>query len=212
MRALAFIEERGTRRAVDYKNLGSEELGSVYESLLELHPELNVDAADLRRCASPPATSARRPAATTRRRVSSTPCSTRRSTRCSTKQRREQSRGSDPCPDRLRPRMRLRPLPRCRRAPHREASRSARTGDEEPSPEATRTALRDVVGRCLYGVDINPMAVELCKVALWMEALEPGRPLSFLDAHVRQGNSLLGCNTRPRGRAASGLCVPADRG
>jgi N-6 DNA Methylase len=44
LRALSFIEERGTRRAVDYKNLGSEELGSVYESLLELHPELNVDA------------------------------------------------------------------------------------------------------------------------------------------------------------------------
>ena len=36
------------------------------------------------------------------------------------------------------------------------------------------------------------MAVELCKVSLWMEALEPGRPLSFLDAHVKCGNSLLG--------------------
>ena len=67
-----------------------------------------------------------------------------------------------------------------------------RTGDEEPSPEATRTALRDVIGRCLYGVDINPMAVELCKVSLWMEALEPGKPLSFLDHHIQCGNSLLG--------------------
>jgi len=36
------------------------------------------------------------------------------------------------------------------------------------------------------------MAVELCKVSLWMEALEPGRPLSFLDAHIKCGNSLLG--------------------
>jgi hypothetical protein len=44
VRALTLIEERGVRRAVDYKNLGSEELGSVYESLLELHPEVNVDA------------------------------------------------------------------------------------------------------------------------------------------------------------------------
>jgi hypothetical protein len=41
-------------------------------------------------------------------------------------------------------------------------------------------------------VDINPMAVELCKVSLWMEALEPGKPLSFLDSHVQCGNSLLG--------------------
>src|SRR5262249_8217903 len=41
-------------------------------------------------------------------------------------------------------------------------------------------------------VDINPMAVELCQVALWMEALEPGKPLSFLKHHVQCGNSLLG--------------------
>ena len=60
------------------------------------------------------------------------------------------------------------------------------------SPEATRTALRDVVGHCMYGVDLNPMAVELCKVSLWMEALEPGKPLSFLDHHIQCGNSLLG--------------------
>jgi hypothetical protein len=69
---------------------------------------------------------------------------------------------------------------------------TVRTGDNEPSPEATRSALRDVVGRCLYGVDINPMAVELCKVSLWMEALDPGKPLSFLDAHIKCGNALLG--------------------
>ena len=67
-----------------------------------------------------------------------------------------------------------------------------RTGDEEPSPEAVRKALRDIVGRCLYGVDINPMAVELCKVNLWLEALEPGKPLSFLEHHIQCGNSLLG--------------------
>ena len=36
------------------------------------------------------------------------------------------------------------------------------------------------------------MAVELCKVSLWLEALEPGKPLSFLDAHIKCGNSLLG--------------------
>ncbi len=67
-----------------------------------------------------------------------------------------------------------------------------RTGDEEPAPEATRRALRDVIGRCLYGIDLNPMSAELCKVALWMESLEPGRPLSFLDHHIVVGNSLIG--------------------
>ena len=79
-------------------------------------------------------------------------------------------------------------------AAHRIARRlaSVRTGDEEPPPGSVRKALRDVIGQCVYGVDINPMAVELCKVSLWMDALEPGKPLSFLDAHIQVGNSLLG--------------------
>lgn len=61
-----------------------------------------------------------------------------------------------------------------------------------PSAGQYRHALRQVVGRCVYGVDLNPMAVELCRVSLWMEAVEPGRPLSFLDSHIQQGNALLG--------------------
>ena len=65
-------------------------------------------------------------------------------------------------------------------------------GEGEPSPKFYQHALRDVIGRCLYGVDINPMAAELCRVSLWLEALEPGKPLSFLDHHIRVGNSLLG--------------------
>jgi len=66
-----------------------------------------------------------------------------------------------------------------------------RTGDPEPSLEAVRHALREVVARCIYGVDINPMAIELAKVSLWLEAMEPGKPLSFLDAHLKVGNALL---------------------
>jgi len=61
-----------------------------------------------------------------------------------------------------------------------------------PSAEQYRHAVRQVVSRCLFGVDLNPMAVELCRVSLWMEAVEPGRPLSFLDSHVQRGNALLG--------------------
>ncbi len=66
----------------------------------------------------------------------------------------------------------------------------------EPAPAALRHALREVIGRCLYGVDVNPMAVELCKVSLWMEAVEPGKPLDFLDHHIKCGNSLLGRDAR----------------
>jgi hypothetical protein len=52
--------------------------------------------------------------------------------------------------------------------------------------------MHDVVERCIYGVDVNPMAAELAKVSLWLEALQSGRPLTFLDAHIKVGNALLG--------------------
>lgn len=61
-----------------------------------------------------------------------------------------------------------------------------------PSASEYRHALRQVVGRCIFGVDVNPMAVELCKVGLWMEAVEPGLPLTFLNSHIQHGNALLG--------------------
>lgn len=61
-----------------------------------------------------------------------------------------------------------------------------------PSPAEFRHWLREAARRCLFGVDRNPMAVELAKVALWIETVEPGKPLTFLDAHIRCGDSLLG--------------------
>ncbi|AWC25168.1 type II restriction m6 adenine DNA methyltransferase, Alw26I/Eco31I/Esp3I family [Aminobacter sp. MSH1] len=61
-----------------------------------------------------------------------------------------------------------------------------------PSQTEFQHALREVVAHCIYGVDRNPMAVELCKVALWIEALDPGKPLTFLDAQIRCGDSLIG--------------------
>nr|BBH91701.1 hypothetical protein KTC_64520 [Thermosporothrix sp. COM3] len=51
---------------------------------------------------------------------------------------------------------------------------------------------RQVLKRCIYGVDINPMAVELAKVSLWLDSFTLGAPLSFLDHHLRCGNSLMG--------------------
>jgi hypothetical protein len=55
-----------------------------------------------------------------------------------------------------------------------------------------RQAKRAVLARCIYAVDLNPMAVELCKVSLWINASVQDRPLSFLDHHIKQGNSLIG--------------------
>ena len=51
---------------------------------------------------------------------------------------------------------------------------------------------RLVAGACVYAVDINPLAVELAKLSMWLTTLAQGRPLSFLDHHLRVGNSLVG--------------------
>lgn len=67
-----------------------------------------------------------------------------------------------------------------------------RTGEPAPSPEPLRLAIRDVVQHCIYGVDVNPLAVDLCKVALWIEGFAKGMPLNFLDHRIKCGNSLVG--------------------
>lgn len=66
------------------------------------------------------------------------------------------------------------------------------TDEEQPSPKAFREAIREVIRHCIYGVDKNPLAVELCKVALWLEAHNPGMPLTFLDHRIRCGDSVVG--------------------
>ena len=61
--------------------------------------------------------------------------------------------------------------------------------------DADRTAFRRLVAqRCLFGVDINPMAVQLARLSLWLATLAGDRPLTFLDHHLRCGNSLIGAS------------------
>jgi hypothetical protein len=192
VRALAFIVDKGTLRPVDYKNLRSEEFGSVYESLLELHPVINADAG----------TFELKTAGGNERKTTASYYTHDSLVQCLL------DSALDPVVDeackKTDPEKAILGLKICdfasgsghflTAAAHRMAKRLAgiRTEEQEPAPEAIRTALRDVIGHCIYGVDINPMAVELCKVALWMEALEAGKPLSFLDHHIQCGNSLIG--------------------
>jgi hypothetical protein len=190
IRELAYVE--GGRRPVDFRNLGAEELGSVYESLLELHPKIERGTA----------TFALTTAAGHERKTTGsyyTP-----TTLISTLLDASLDTLLDEAQQADDPESAILALTVCDpacgsghflvAAANRIAKRLAavRTGDPEPAPAALRAALRDVVGRCVFGVDVNPMAVELCKVSLWMEALEPGRPLAFLESHVRPGNALLG--------------------
>ena len=67
-----------------------------------------------------------------------------------------------------------------------------RTGEDEPAPERVREAIRDVISHCVYGVDKNPLAVDLCRVALWLESHTADKPLTFLDHRIRNGDSLIG--------------------
>lgn len=196
VRWLAFINEGKIRRAVDYRNLGPEELGSVYESLLEMHPRLHTEAGTFELSSA---------AGNERKTTGSyyTPSSLILVLLDSALDSVIESclKGKR---DAAQQEVALLGLKVCDpacgsghflvAAAHRMARRLAqlRTGEGEPAPEATRSALRSVISSCIYGVDINPMSVELCKVSLWMEALEPGKPLSFLDGHIQCGDSLVG--------------------
>ena len=198
VRNLALVRDDEARlyRPVDYRNLGTEELGSVYESLLELHPEADPDAR---------AFGFARAAGSERKTTGSyyTPSAliSRLLDDALTPVINEAAAQPDPQTALLD----LKVLdPACGSghfliaAAHRIAARlaSIREGGNEPGTPELRTALREVTSRCLYGIDINPMAVELCKVSLWLEANTPGRPFGFLDHHIACGNSLLG--TTPR--------------
>ncbi|MFH1466562.1 MAG: N-6 DNA methylase [Pseudomonadota bacterium] len=190
--ALCVVQDGPVRRPVDWAGVQADELGSVYESLMEKVPRMNVVAGTFELA----------DAAGNDRKTSGsyyTPTSLVDFLL---------DTALDPVLDKAMseqdPARAILGLcvvdPACgsghflvaaaRRMAHRLAK--VRCGGIEPSPPDVQHALRDVVGRCIYGVDLNPMAVELCKVSLWMEAIEPGRPLSFLDGHIRHGNALLG--------------------
>lgn len=70
--------------------------------------------------------------------------------------------------------------------------RLEKMSDAAPSQALYRKALRDVITNCIYGVDLNEMAVELTRTALWLEGYESGKPLEFLSHHIKCGNSLVG--------------------
>jgi hypothetical protein len=227
IRALAYVEQDRVLRQVDYRNLGSEELGSVYESLLELHPIMEVDARSFE--LSTAAGNERKTTGSYYTPDSLVQCLLDSALDPVVENRLKEAKsitrkGANPdsFPDwfTVLPKETQRSSldagyhevaqhalltmkvcdPACGSghfliaAAHRMGRHLARvrTGESEPSPEDHQHALRDVIGRCIYGVDINPMAVELCKVSLWIEAIEPGKPLSFLDHHILCGNSLLG--------------------
>ena len=185
----------GMLRAVDFAHLGAEELGGIYEGLLELHPR--IDTTERTYTLSAGAGNERKttgsyytPTALVDLVLDTTldPLLDRATATGNRGEQEAALLGLRVCD------------PACgsghflvaaaRRIAHRVAQ--VRNAETEPTPAQAQAALHDVVARCIYGVDLNPMAAELAKVSLWLEAIQPGRPLGFLDAHIRVGNSLLG--------------------
>ncbi|MER6141528.1 DNA methyltransferase [Streptomyces sparsogenes] len=205
---LARVRDAGSARwrPVDYLHMGAEELGSVYEALLELVPKHSaadrkfelIDRIGNDRKATG---SYYTPTALTETLLDSTlnpvidDAVKRGEHRASAEGR------PDPAETIVEELLSLTVCdPACGSghflvaAARRIAKRVAavRERNPEPTADAMADALRDVVARCVYGVDLNPMAVELAKVSLWLEAMKAGRPLGFLDAHIKHGNGLIG--------------------
>jgi hypothetical protein len=183
-------------RRINYSSLDTEELGSVYESLLEFHPQIDCSGArprfelgvgrerkstgsyytppqlvnELIRSALEPVIQERLKGATTREAKERALLSIKV---C------DPAAGSGHF------------LLAAARRLGKELAR-IRSEADEPPPDQVREATRDVVAHCIYGVDKNPLAVELCRVALWLEAHCEGKPLTFLDHRIRCGDSLVG--------------------
>ncbi|MCX4593855.1 N-6 DNA methylase [Streptomyces sp. NBC_01549] len=200
----------GRWRAVDYRHLDAEELGSVYESLLELEPKHSIAdrtftlvevAGNTRKTTGSYYT----PASLIDCLLDSTLDPVIRDAVKRGEEAASTSGASDPADAIVDELLSLTVCdPACGSghflvaAARRIAKQVAAVRERNPEPtlDAVRHALHEVVAWCIYGVDLNPMAVELAKVSLWLEALEPGKPLGFLDAHVKHGNGLIGATPK----------------
>ncbi len=193
---LSWLADKNGMVPVNWRAMETEELGSVYESLLELQPQLGDDGKTLVF-----ASEAAEQKGNQRKTTGSyyTPDSLVQAlldTALDPVLDKTESEADDPAKALLK----LTVIdPACGSghfllaAARRIATRLARIRAEgTPSLADFRHALRDVARCCIHGVDRNPMAVELTKVALWIETVNPGLPLGFFDAQIRCGDALLG--------------------
>lgn len=192
---LGWMREGRSLTRINWRDMGPEELGSVYESLLELVPDISADGRVFRFANAD-----------------------------ASKGNARKTSGSYYTPDALVQELldsALEPViaqrthgaadpqaallsitvcdPACGSghfllgAARRLATRLAQLRAQgTPSGEDFRHALRDVVTHCIFGVDRNPMAIELARMSLWLEAMTPDMPLGFLDHHLQCGDALLG--------------------
>lgn len=200
MQNLRWASHKDVLAPVDYRNMGPEELGSVYESLLELVPEIDLPA---RQFGFVGLTSEGSTAGNARKLSGSyyTPDSLVQELIKSALDPVIAQRLATQPESPIEALLAIRVIdPACGSghfllaAARRLAEKLAqlRATDGEQTEQDFRHALREVVAKCIFGVDRNPMAIELARTALWLEGFEEGRPLGFLDHHLQVGDALLG--------------------
>jgi methylase of polypeptide subunit release factors len=198
---LRWSRASGSLAAIDYRNMGTEELGSIYESLLELLPAIRLSERQFYFLGQDGDTTST--AGNARKTSGShyTPDSpVQELVRSALDPLITQTLAANPS-DPVSALLRLTVCdPACGSghfllaAARRLAEKIAelRAADGSATPADYRRALHEVISCCIHGVDRNPMALELARTALWLEGFEPGKPLSFLDHHLVCGDALLG--------------------
>ena len=193
---LSWLKDRSGMVPVNWRAMETEELGSVYESLLELQPQLADDGRTFAFASDLSEQKGNQRKTTGSYYTPDSLVQALLDTALDPVLERTEAEAEDPAEALLR----LAVIdPACGSGhfllatARRIATRVARIRAEgTPSLADFRHALRDVARRCVHGVDRNPMAVELTKVALWIETVDPGLPLGFLDDQIRCGDALLG--------------------
>ncbi|MDR2598014.1 MAG: N-6 DNA methylase, partial [Treponema sp.] len=199
---LRWTVEGNARTLIDYKNMGSEELGSVYESLLELVPQIDLP----RRSFGFLGIDVEGSSIGNTRKTTGSYYTNAGLVECLIKSNLDPLIEEKLAENRkITDEQKILSItvidPACGSghfllaAARRLADKLAllrANGAQLISDDLYRNSLRDVISSCVYGVDLNPLAVELARMALWLESHEPLKPLSFLDHHIRCGNSLIG--------------------
>ncbi|MDL0145469.1 Eco57I restriction-modification methylase domain-containing protein [Halobacterium salinarum] len=205
---LTLIEHEGTRQRISYADLGVEEIGSVYESLLEFTPKLATEVIELEDRTVSHGEFYLDDRGTERKETGSyytDPGLVRELVQSALKpvveDRLEDATTIEEQEDALLD------ITVCDPASGSGAFLIAannflaqqlariRADSDYPPEDQIREARRDVLQHCIYAVDLNPMAVELAKVSLWINSAVENKPLNFLDHHIKCGNSLIGTNS-----------------